>query len=183
MSKIWLTSDTHYGHANMILKFGRDMFNSVSHMDEELIRRYNSVVGDDDIVYFLGDLTYYGSDKLLAILSRLNGKEKHLILGNHDKVIRKNVEKFKKVFVDISEYKELDYNKKRIILSHYPFEEWNGKFRKSYHFHGHCHGKIDDRNKDNRRKDVGVDSWDYYPVNIDVVLRIIDEQMRKPIYD
>ena len=57
-------------------------------MNEELILRYNSVVQDNDDVYFLGDFAFMKEEDIIAILRRLKGT-KYLILGNHDKVIRK----------------------------------------------------------------------------------------------
>lgn len=60
---IWLISDTHFNHAN-ILKFTdsrtglpvRPGFESVDHMNEHMIERWNSVVKPGDIVYHLGDV-------------------------------------------------------------------------------------------------------------------------------
>ena len=56
MSDIWVISDTHFGHNNM-LKFKdkngdpiRPNFSSTEEMDEHMIERWNSVVKDGDIV-------------------------------------------------------------------------------------------------------------------------------------
>ena len=53
-------------------------------MNEDLIYRWNSVVGVNDIVFHLGDVQLGGGNKLMDnIFPRLNG---HIILitGNHD---------------------------------------------------------------------------------------------------
>lgn len=52
--KIWFTSDTHFGHKN-ILRFCKRPWNTVEEMDEGLIQNWNKVVGKDDIVFHLGD--------------------------------------------------------------------------------------------------------------------------------
>ncbi|MCX7865485.1 MAG: hypothetical protein N2423_10725, partial [Novosphingobium sp.] len=50
-------------------------------MDEELVRRWNAVVRDQDLVYHLGDVSM--GRQGLHVLSRLRGR-KILIRGNHD---------------------------------------------------------------------------------------------------
>lgn len=49
----------------------------------------------------------------------------------------------------------------RVVLCHYPLEEWDGAFRGSLHFHGHVHGR---RPSKLRREDVGVDAQGFAPV-------------------
>lgn len=49
MSNIWLVSDTHFGHANILKFIGYDgkplrVFNNAAHMDEYIISQWNSVV-------------------------------------------------------------------------------------------------------------------------------------------
>lgn len=81
MSKIWLTSDTHFSHKNTLRYDGRPFFTVKSH-DESLIKRWNSVVSKDDFVYHLGDVTMRWQN-LKRIIPRLNGTI-ILIVGNHD---------------------------------------------------------------------------------------------------
>lgn len=52
-------------------------------MTEQLIYKWNSVVGKNDIVYVVGDFALCGKQKIIEISHRLNGR-KRLILGNHD---------------------------------------------------------------------------------------------------
>lgn len=55
MSKIFFTSDLHFGHEN-VLRFDSRPFATVEEMDSELIRRWNAKVGRGDLVYVLGDM-------------------------------------------------------------------------------------------------------------------------------
>lgn len=55
MSKVFFTSDLHFGHENVI-KFDNRPFRSVEEMDAELISRWNNKVKKGDLVYVLGDL-------------------------------------------------------------------------------------------------------------------------------
>ena len=79
---IFFTSDTHFGHENIIY-FCKRPFKSVEEMDEALIKNWNSVVGKNYIVYVVGDFALCGKQKIIEIGNRLNG-HKRLILGNHD---------------------------------------------------------------------------------------------------
>ena len=79
---IWFTSDTHFYHSN-IIGFCKRPFKNVEDMNETLIENWNRVVGQDDIVFHLGDFCLGGSAEWTKILDRLNGKI-YLIMGNHD---------------------------------------------------------------------------------------------------
>ena len=77
----WFTSDTHFGHAN-IIRYCNRPFDSVGHMDREMLKRWNEKVKPDDLVYFLGDFSM-SEIPLKTFLPKLNGT-KFLIHGNHD---------------------------------------------------------------------------------------------------
>lgn len=81
MSKnIWVISDTHFGHQN-IIEYCNRPFEHYREMNDYMIDRWNSVVKPGDKVYHLGDV-YFGNAGRYC-LQFLNGK-KRLILGNHD---------------------------------------------------------------------------------------------------
>ena len=89
---IWVVSDTHFDHAN-ILNFtdavGKPTrnFADVEAMNEHMIERWNSVVKPGDKVYHLGDVLF-GTRKeewMNKNFPRLNG-QKRLIVGNHDNI-------------------------------------------------------------------------------------------------
>ena len=63
MSKIYFTSDHHFGHKN-IIEFSRRPFKDVDEMDEILIRKWNEKVKPEDEVYHLGDVGLSSSGKL-----------------------------------------------------------------------------------------------------------------------
>ena len=60
-------------------------------MDEELIRRWNSVVTPADTVIHVGDFALGHWDDVKAICSRLNGY-KILVKGNHDRSAKRMLE-------------------------------------------------------------------------------------------
>jgi calcineurin-like phosphoesterase family protein len=92
MANIWLTSDTHFHHEN-ILKFTDSegqlirgaRFSSVQEMDECMLENWNSVVKPGDKVYHLGDVMMGSKEQFTKFWNRLNGS-KRLIVGNHDDI-------------------------------------------------------------------------------------------------
>jgi calcineurin-like phosphoesterase family protein len=85
MRNIWVTSDTHFSHEN-IIKYCDRPFDNAAAMDEALIDYWNEVVKPGDLVYHLGDVCF-GDYKEVhnKIWTRLNGK-KRIVVGNHDDI-------------------------------------------------------------------------------------------------
>jgi len=81
---IFFTSDTHFGHEN-IIKYCKRPFANAAEMDKALIRNWNRVVGPHDLVYHLGDFAV-GGGPAGPYLDQLNGRI-ILIHGNHDERI------------------------------------------------------------------------------------------------
>lgn len=79
---VFFTSDTHFGHAN-IIRFCKRPFENVEEMNEVLIENWNKVVSDDDTVFHLGDFAFGGSNVWKEIIPRLKGHI-NLIIGNHE---------------------------------------------------------------------------------------------------
>lgn len=97
MSNIWVTSDEHYCHKN-IIKYSNRPFNSVSEMNETLIKNFNQVVGKNDLTIHVGDFCLSSKVMQKEILTRLNGRH-WLIWGNHDSSKSRMLEiGFEKVF-------------------------------------------------------------------------------------
>lgn len=156
---IWFTSDTHFNHDN-IIKYCNRPFSSITEMNEALIKNWNELVKPDDTIYHLGD---FGFGKIENIVRRLNGR-KYLIIGSHDKNIKRNL--FEKVdHIMIVE---------NIVLCHYSMRTWPKSHRNSYHLYGHSHGKLDGLGKS---FDAGVDCWDFKPISIEKV----KEEMNKRV--
>ncbi len=150
---IWFTGCTHFGHENIITLASRP-FDNVRQMDETLIQNWNSVVGPNDTVFHLGDVQW---DHRKDTMSLLNGY-KIFVRGNHDPRDPDWGE----------QYIDLRVAKHRLILFHYPIEEWDGWYRGSIHLHCHTHQKR--RWTAERRCNVTVEAWDYTPVALNSVL-------------
>ena len=176
---IWATSDSHHGHAN-IIKYCQRPFEILEEMDDELVKRWNEVVGSDDDVYHLGDFTLGGVRWARHYFSQLKGKI-YVIPGGHDKRWVKTKDYLYSqdyVVTILPQLYELKYRKKKIVLCHYPLRSWEGSHYGNIHLHGHCHGTIGvmDESSDTqlppgqkrgKRLDVSVDCWDFYPITLD----------------
>lgn len=127
-------ADWHYGHAN-ILHFDNRPFKTIFEHDKELIRRWNAAVNPCDTVYILGDMFWCKATDAIAVLKQLNG-QKILIKGNHD---RCHDISFKKCFVKICEYEEVQDGEDNIVLCHYPIPCFKNHFYGWRHFYGHVH--------------------------------------------
>lgn len=132
--------------------------------DEELIRRWNETVkNDNDIVFILGDLSFRRGKETNEILKRLNGK-KVLVTGNHDHIFMdKNLDK--SLFLDIVDYKEITIDNRKIVMFHFPIQSWNQQHYGSIHLYGHIHSNSHPLYSDLKNSyNVGVDVNDYRPV-------------------
>lgn len=149
----WFTSDTHFGHQN-IMKFCPDTrkYKNADEMDEAMIVKWNSQVAPTDTVYILGDVFFHKLDKALRIIRRLNGV-KHLVWGNHDQVIEKNLE-LQAEFASIQHYLDLKIDGVDVVLFHFPIVEYNKMHRGAIHCYGHVHGNYTHPGK---AVDVGID--------------------------
>lgn len=118
MGKIFLTSDTHFNHLN-ILRYESETrpFSSIEEMNEAIIANWNSVVSPEDTVYHLGDFFMGSYDAIEDILDRLNGTIK-LIRGNHD--TKPRIELYKAKGIEVKELDYINYKGRFFILCHFP---------------------------------------------------------------
>lgn len=169
--KIFVTSDHHFNHAN-IIKYCNRPWNSgkgidgnvivaqedVDRMNSDMIQRWNDVVGQNDVVYHLGDFALGDKTLVPEIVAKLNGNIR-LVLGNHDK---KDV----KFYYDCGF--DRVYDKSIIvsdffILSHEPMM-FIGPNNCLVNIHGHVHNSDNFKTFTKSSCCVCVERWDYMPV-------------------
>lgn len=164
---IWFTSDLHFYHEK-ILEFNpsrKTIFGkTIQESNEAMIAAWNKRIGKRDTIYILGDLTFGSVDEKRKLLQRLNGN-KILILGNHDKVS----EDQSKFFNHVTQIKNMKFKKSvhpflledlEVVMCHFPMLSWEHREKGTVMLHGHCHGKLDNFNKESKtlRVDVGIDA-------------------------
>lgn len=90
---------------------------SLDLMENTLVSNWNSVVGDEDTVYVIGDFAFLKEEEIRRIISRLKGKI-ILVEGNHDKSKQTMINAG---FSEVHEHLELEISGRKVVLSHYPY--------------------------------------------------------------
>jgi calcineurin-like phosphoesterase family protein len=196
--KLWFTSDTHYDHKNICAAttnwVGAEnltrKFSSLEQMNDELVTSINNKVGQDDILFHLGDWSFNGFENIRKFRERIVCKNVHLILGNHDHHIERNKDDIQSIFSSVNHYLQLEVKREltsgqmkvgvlgyiRFVLMHYPIASWNGMSDGVIHLHGHVHLPPHQRVANGKAMDVGVDGNNYDPIELYEVLRIMNKQ-------
>lgn len=174
MSDIWLISDTHFCHKN-ILKFvdkngeffRGNRFSSVEEMNDCMYDNWNETVKPNDEVFHLGDLIMGKDENFVKRFKSLNGKKK-LIVGNHDNIkwiVREDL--FKDV-VMLHLMREHG-----LLLTHVPIDKsglhkYNANEENSLYInvHGHIHQNL---SPSENHRCVCVEWTDYKPIAIEEV--------------
>jgi calcineurin-like phosphoesterase family protein len=165
---VYLTSDQHFGHKNIIGYCDRP-FQSVEEMDEAMIERHNQNVGKEDTVFIVGDFSFYDFETTKRITQRLNGR-KTLIRGNHDKhseswFLRCGFDSVVESLVIPS-----IWNSETIEIAHY--HSYASRFGYGILFHGHAHNFFKAKHYVSNSRvllNVGVDCWNFTPVHLDIL--------------
>jgi len=169
MTNYW-TADEHYGH-DQIITHCRRPYKNTQLMVRDIVKKHNSVVTEEDIVYHIGDFAFAGPDRATYVeqlVRRLNGIH-ILILGNHDRVAPFNLVEagFQSVHTSLI-IKEAGHT---IIMAHDP-SIWNCVSNMDplpIFLHGHIHN-IWKSIRGKKMVNVGVDVWDFYPVSLEQIL-------------
>ena len=173
-SEVFFTSDTYFGHSN-IIKYCARPFDNTNDMDEALINNWNAKVPKDGTVYHLGNFAWGSINYWEKIREQLNG-EIILIYGNHDEKYLNN-ERMYKLFKEVTPQKKIWINKIPIYMNHYPFLCFGGSYKglnATWQLFGHVHSNPrSEEGLDHKRLvncfptqyDVGVDNNDFTPVS------------------
>ena len=158
----YYTSDLHFGH-DKIIQYCKRPFADAKEQDRTLIANFNSVVGENDTVYHMGDFTYRNAFPPEHYLQQLNGQW-FFILGNHDKVnqMRRLYSSCPGKVAGVEYYKEISTGHKGMnnVLFHYPIITWNHILRGWRHLYGHTHANYIHPHP--AAIHVGIDSTPYY---------------------
>ena len=186
--QLFFTSDTHYMHKNICRgttswsnadDFTRD-FDTLDQMNDRIVNGINAAVGQDDILFHLGDWSFGGFERIEEFRNRINCRNIHLILGNHDHHIERNREDIQQLFTSVNQYLELEVKGKdweqNYVLMHYPIISWNKMNDGAIHLHGHVHLSADRRIGKGKTMDVGVDGNGLNPLHTSDIKRLMSNQ-------
>ncbi len=165
--KIYFFSDAHFDHKN-IIKYCNRPFNSTSEMNQTLVRNWQDSVGNNDTVFFLGDMSLGRDRKTIDYwLGKLAGNVSY-IRGNHDTDIinRANV---------IHSHYAIKYNDYQFLLMHDPHRP---KGYDGWIIHGDKHdNNLKDYpliNQKNKTVNVCAELVEYTPLNLDKIITLIE---------
>lgn len=204
--KVFFISDPHYGHKNIcsgVSKWNdsnktRD-FKSVEEMNEAIVKSINLVVGENDILYHLGDWSFGGWENVWHFRKQIRCKHIIHINGNHDKAIMEDkffpllqikngviveaetprVWSGVKTDGDVTAHDFFDSVSDLVyvvidgvffVLSHEPFESWRHKKDGSIHLHGHVHHDMDRHILNTKYKRMDV-GWNGKVYSSDDIIR------------
>lgn len=197
---VYLGYLTHYNHKNLVRGISewssKDKcrnFQTLEDHNDTIVKNINSCVAPDDILYFLGDWSFGSSKEILTFRNRLNCKNIHLILGNHDKMIKGKQKDLigPNKFLTISQIKEIKIDDQVIILCHFPMRSWEKAHKGTWMLHGHCHGSLEKyyfvkklfgrffmkTNKIAKTMDVGIDTHPQFkPYSYEAIKQIMDKR-------
>lgn len=199
-TKTFFTSDHHFHHANALRFGGRSAdWGNLGEMNFGMIDAWNSVVGDKDIVYHLGDFSLGCELQTGGIVKRLNGTIIFLsIHWHHDrdwvqvapKLGWKTASGKPVRFLGQEEVLRLEDSQYgldmggypfTIHLSHYPLHEWEGSFYgNSLHLHGHQHRGNGQPHINGMAMNVNVEWWNYKPLLLDDIVRMMFHDRSHP---
>lgn len=184
------TSDSHFGHTNILTLGEGRPFRDLSHMHSVILNNAWATVGPEDDLYHLGDAAMGNFEDTVKLLKALPGKRKYIVPGNHDKIFPKlntvsRIERFTPMYEDAGFTVlplhpiitvEVNGTSVDVRLSHVPYspERYGGRKDKlafarpeddgMFLIHGHTHSseKFSDHS---REFHVGVDANNYTPVS------------------
>ncbi len=190
MSNEFVTADTHFGHGNIIKYCNRPFLGSdekvelarigksssahwvgdqhwrmsreaIKLMDDTIIDEINSRVGENDILYHLGDFGMPGRHNYYRQCAeyrrRIRCRNVFLIWGNHDE------EEIEPLFTKVYGLtKKRLNNSKYAVLCHYAMAIWEKSHRGNIQLYGHSHSTaepwLDSVMPGRRSMDVGIDN-------------------------
>lgn len=200
----FFTSDTHFGHANIIRYTNRPWIEKsdvtpdghwvsqsiaqarADEMDANLIDNWNKVVSNNDDVYHLGDFCFGNWQETANYIDALNCRTLYFIWGNHDKGMKQLSEAIKENRISIrklrfiGDLREIKVENQGIVLCHFAMRIWNKSHFGNWNLYGHSHGALPD-DSHSLSIDVGVDSHHYRPIAFSEVKAIMDKKTFKPI--
>ena len=172
---VYFIGDTHFDHKN-IIRYGHRPFSSVAQMNQTIEHKWNSTIGDNEVVYFLGDWCYgrgarpptYWKRQLRGIIVSIRGSHDQPHSGIH-----------------FEDFKELHVTGHDFLLIHNPnpndkhqtpeqkqkLENWHG-----WIIHGHVHNNNMDRypfiNGERKTINVSVEVINHKPVSLEYLLSL-----------
>jgi len=171
--KIYVISDTHFYHVN-IIKYCDRPFKTEQEMNNFMVKRWNSRVQKEDLVIHLGDVVLSNRTRFFkSLVQQLNGR-KILVRGNHD---RKSIHWYLTHGFD---FVCDEFAIGQILFTHRPVKKPDFLLMPyKLNIHGHIHQKKE-YDKD-IYKNISVERTNYFPVKLDTILGEFKLKLKRKI--
>jgi len=172
--KIFVTSNQQFGRPGAIRSYKRP-FDNVEEMDKHLIKQWNSVVSDDDLVFVLGNFSWE-PEQTEDLMDLLKGQI-YVMAGEWDRAVKditllKGGKDYKKLTHISDGIRTLTSIKS--VLSYWPFLEWPRKKKKYISFIGHPSKKYKSSHKE-KTVNVTCDYWDFKPIEATKIVKLYED--------
>ena len=163
--KIFLTSDTFFGRQLTAIERG---FDSAEDMDNTIIDAWNSRLGKNDMVYHLGNFGWDPISTESAVI-HLNGVITFIPAIYDSHMSEMSLVRAGRHQISINSI--ITLAKERLILSHWPLMDWQGKSSGIIHVHG---GDIKTDVDNGYRFNVNIANWNYAPIELEFLNEMIE---------
>jgi calcineurin-like phosphoesterase family protein len=171
---IWFTGDEHFDHRE-IIRYCNRPFKSKDEMNNVIIKRFNEVVNVNDTVWHIGDFSMYGAERAHFFRSMMKkykeGVNHHLVLGNHDEASAFFYVKIG--FTTVHTAMPMEIAGIKFVLAHDP-AVYCAIDKNTVLLCGHIHTLFKTL-PENRVINVGVDAWNFYPINLEQILAEVNK--------
>ena len=168
MGKLFFTADQHFNHPLLArLRGFEETPEGIVKMNDMMIKRHNERVRDKDTVFSIGDFLVHGykpkeRKNVNDFLEQLRGNI-ILLKGNHDQ--NNGVPAY-------IESAQIVYGGHTINMTHRP-EDYAQAFPLNLVGHVHSAWKVRGMIDGTTLVNVGVDQWDFHPINIQEINKAI----------
>lgn len=159
--EIAFCGDWHLYHHKLREERG---FKTLDDMHDAIATKTNEAVPRNSALFNLGDICFSNIENLKLFLRRLNCKNIHFIIGNHDykRFIKrkKKREEFSSLFASVNETLLRRFDGLNVYMAHYAHRVWPMMKHKSLHLFAHSHNRLPPYGLS---FDVGIDTHDLRP--------------------
>ena len=157
--KYWITTDTHFGHKNIIEYCGRPIG-----FEELIIENLKKVVAYDDVIIHLGDVAFRDHNSWVRRFCESIPGKKILCIGNHDR--NSTSWYIDKGFCIACHELIIPIYGEKISFTHR--ESTSNNYTLNIHGHGHNNGPNGYYNKDHDH--MALEHTNYMPLDLEKIV-------------
>lgn len=175
---IRFSADFHFWDTSLLTAIGQTPqgkgrpFDTTHEMDATLLQNINHHIGENDILFFLGDFSVYDMRTIQQQREKIRCKNIHCIVGNIDI----HFTQYGELFTSVHHYQQVVFEKRNTtaVLFHYPLLVRDKAYAGRIHLHGHTHNRLPPNQ--GKMMDVGVDTYHFKPYRIEEIIESMNQK-------